>query len=56
MTLDEPHTDEIATKIDGIDVLISAEARSLAEMNTIDYENGPGGGIFTIGLEVFPDF
>ncbi len=49
MTLDEPQTNEIATEVDGIDVLISDEARSLAETSTLDYESGA----FTIGLEVF---
>jgi Fe-S cluster assembly iron-binding protein IscA len=56
MTLDEPQTNEIATKVDGIDVLISDEARSLAEMSTIDYESGPYGEGFTIGMEVFSGF
>ncbi len=56
MTLDEPHTNEIATKIDGIDVLISHEVRSLPETSTLDYERGPGGEVFTIGLEVFSGF
>jgi Fe-S cluster assembly iron-binding protein IscA len=53
MTLDEPQTNEIATEVDGIDVLISDDARSLAETVTIDYESGPYGEGFTIGLEVF---
>jgi Fe-S cluster assembly iron-binding protein IscA len=56
MTLDEPKTNEKATKVDGIDILISDEARSLAEMSTIDYESGPNGEVFTIGLEVFSGF
>jgi Fe-S cluster assembly iron-binding protein IscA len=56
MTLDEPKTDEIATSIDGIDVLISDEARSLAETSTIDYESGTYGEGFTIGLEAFSGF
>ncbi len=56
MTLDEPKTNEVAAKINGIDVLISDEARSLAETSTIDYERGPNGGVFTIGLEVFSFF
>jgi hypothetical protein len=56
MALDEPRTDEIATKVDGIDVLISEDARSLSERSTIDYESGPYGEGFTIGLEVFSGF
>ncbi len=56
MTLDEPQSNEIATKVDGIDVLISDEARSLAETKTLDYESGPYEEGFTIGLEVFSDF
>ena len=56
MTLDEPPTNETATKAEGIDVLISDEARSLAEISTIDYESGPYGECFTIGLEVFSGF
>ena len=56
MTLDEPQANEIATKVDGIDILISDEARSVAEMSTIDYESGPSGDVFTIGLEVFSGF
>jgi Fe-S cluster assembly iron-binding protein IscA len=56
MALDEPKTDEIVTKVDGIDVLISDDARGLAERSTIDYEKGPYGEGFTIGLEVFSGF
>ncbi len=56
MTLDEPKTNEIPTRVDGIDVLISAEDRVLVETSTLDYESGPNGGVFTLGLEVFPSF
>ena len=56
MTLDEPQINETAVKVDGIDILISDEARSLAEESTIDYESGPNGGCFTIGLEVISGF
>jgi Fe-S cluster assembly iron-binding protein IscA len=56
MTPNEPKTDEIATKADGIDILISDEARSLAETSTIEYESGSNGEVFTIGLEVFSGF
>ncbi len=56
MTLDEPLTNEIATKVDGIDILISDEAKSLADTSTLDYEGGPYGEGFTIGLEVFSGF
>jgi Fe-S cluster assembly iron-binding protein IscA len=56
MTLDEPQTNDIVTRVDGIDVFISDEARGLTEMSTIDYESGPYGEGFTIGLEVFSGF
>jgi hypothetical protein len=56
MTLDEPQTNEIATKVDGIDVLVSTGAWSLAETSTLDYETGPYGEGFIIGLEVFSGF
>jgi Fe-S cluster assembly iron-binding protein IscA len=53
MTLDEPQNNENTTKVDGIDVLIEDEARSIADASTIDYETGPYGEGFTIGLESF---
>ncbi len=56
MALDEPGTNEVITKLDGIDVLISEDARNMAEKSTIDYETGPYGEGFTIGLEVVPNF
>jgi hypothetical protein len=56
MTLDEPQTNEIATKVDGIDVLMSDEARNLAGTSTLDYEISPYGEGFTMGLEVFSGF
>jgi hypothetical protein len=56
MALDEPQTNEAAVRVDGIDFLISAEARDLAESSLIDYESSPHGGCFTIGLEVISGF
>lgn len=56
MTLEELKADETTINIGGIDIMISEEARPLAEMSTIDYEDWPDGGVFTIGLEEFPDF
>jgi len=53
LTLDEPKASETFTKINGLDVLISDDARDWAEQSKIDYQSGPYGEGFTISG---PDF
>ena len=50
MALDEPNANEVATLVNGIDVLISDEVKGLAERSTIDYITEPYQQGFTIGL------
>ncbi len=50
LALEEPNGNEVATPINGIDVLISDEVKSLTENSTVDYLNGPNKEGFTIGV------
>jgi len=49
MALDELNNNETATKINGLDVLISDEVKGFAERSEIDYISGPHREGFTIG-------
>jgi Fe-S cluster assembly iron-binding protein IscA len=53
LTLDEPQANETITKINGLDVLISEDARDWASRSRIDFQNDPYGEGFTISG---PDF
>lgn len=48
MALDEPKENEGTTQVNGIDLLISNEAKLTANMNKIDYIQSPYGEGFII--------
>lgn len=50
LALDEPSKGEQALKVEGIDLLISEDIKTLAEKSRIDYIQGPYRQGFTIGL------
>ena len=48
LALDEPEKNEIPSRVNGIDVLISEEVSSYADGKSVDYIKLPWGGRFTI--------